>query len=99
MSLKIHMPLNHPRARFACATAIAMAGACFCADGQQTESIVVHATGFKLGQYSSAMDGARRIQLTLDPVDPAMPFSQSAIKQGTEAALLGPDPSKPYFTV
>ncbi len=89
----------HLRALSACVVAIAMADASLCAQGQKTESLVVHATGFKLGQYSFVTDGARQIQLTLDPVDPAMPFTQSAVKQGTETALLGPDPAKPYFTV
>src|ERR1700744_6150404 len=86
----------HLRAMSVCVAAISMAGVDFCAHGQKTgstnESIAVHASDFTLGQYSSAMDGARQLQLTLDPVGLAMPFGQSAIKQGTTAALLGPDP-------
>lgn len=46
------------------------------------------ATGFKV-RVESQMDGERL----------APPFNQSAIKQSTAAAALGPNPKVPYFTV
>jgi len=37
--------------------------------------------------------------LICDPPSKAVPFNQSALKQGTAPAMLGPDPKTPYFTV
>ncbi len=61
------------------------------------ETIPVHASGFLPG-LTEVNSGNNHIQLRLDESG-AMPFCQSAIKQGTEPAMIGPDPTIPYFTV
>jgi hypothetical protein len=72
----------------------------WCAYAQSNQPILVHATGFSLGNESSVIDGTNRLQLTLEPATPASPpFTQSAVKQASQASLLGPNPAKPYFTV
>jgi hypothetical protein len=70
---------------------------CLCADISAAETISVHAAGFSLGK-SEAGPGANRVTLQLDE-SASVPFCQSAIKQGTEEAMMGPDPNIPYFTV
>ncbi|HEU5396523.1 MAG TPA: hypothetical protein VFV81_05095 [Verrucomicrobiae bacterium] len=65
-----------------------------------TETVLVRASGFKLGAESSVTEGNRTIRLALDPTSPSpSPFVQSALKESTGPALLGPDPKVPYFTV
>ena len=49
----------------------------------------VEAAGFTFASPNLIPDTAER----------GLPFNQSSLKQGTEPALLGPDPAKPYFTV
>jgi hypothetical protein len=64
------------------------------------QKVLVRANGFELGAEKFVSDGTNRFELALDPSDRrAFPFTQSAIKQAVEPALLGPDPKKPYFTV
>jgi hypothetical protein len=69
----------------------------FGADIAGTETITVRAADFSLGT-SQVNAGTDPIRLQLDESG-AIPFNQSAIKQGTEPASLGPDPQLPYFTV
>ena len=67
-----------------------------CAQGDQ--KIRVRAAGFILGKEVSVADATNRFQLELENSG-AIPFTQSAVKQGTDAAKLGPNPKLPYFTV
>lgn len=79
-----------------------LAGWCFLPlpAGAAVIPVVVQAAGFGLGPESAATDGTNRLELTLDSTDaPALPFCQSAIKQGRAPARLGPDLNLPYFTV
>jgi len=62
------------------------------------EIIRVQAAGFAPGRYTSVKTPSNRLDFVLVNA-PIRPFTQSAIKQSTEPALLGPDPGKPYFTV
>jgi BNR repeat-like domain len=62
------------------------------------ETISVRAAGFLPGMTEISA-GADRIGLQLDESNQPLPYSQSAVKQGTAPALLGPDPNIPYFTV
>jgi BNR repeat-like domain/MORN repeat variant len=65
-----------------------------------TQTLMVRAAGFTLGEEKSVSAGTNRLELALDPQSPATPpFVQSAVKQSVEPALLGPDPKIPYFTV
>jgi hypothetical protein len=61
------------------------------------ETISVRAAGFTLGK-SDINTPTNQIALQLDNAS-RMPFCQSAIKQSSEQALLGPDPKVPYFMV
>src|SRR5262249_26289480 len=61
------------------------------------ETIPVCASGFSPGAME-VNSGNNHIQLRLDESG-TMPFSQSAVKQGMEPAIIGPDPKIPYFTV
>jgi len=61
------------------------------------ETISVRAAGFSLGKYEAG-SGTNQITLRLEESS-AMPYCQSAIKGGSQQALLGPDPKVPYFTV
>jgi hypothetical protein len=75
-----------------CALATARAG--------EAQTVFVRASGFVLGQAESAAEGTNRVKLALAPDSPARPpFCQSAVKQGTGPAGLGPNPKIPYFTV
>src|SRR5579864_3618088 len=66
--------------------------------GSDKETIMVRAAGFTLGQEKSVFDGTNRLELALDLSSPATPrFVQSAVKQSTDPARLGPDPRVPYF--
>jgi hypothetical protein len=58
----------------------------------------VEAAGFALGRHVSVADGTNRLEFAL--VNGSLrPFAQSAIKQDSAPALIGPNPAKPYFTV
>lgn len=64
------------------------------------ELIQIRAAGFKLGATSSVFDGTNHLILALDQAGEVRPpFSQSAVKQDSQPAQLGPNPKKPYFTV
>jgi len=69
----------------------------------QTDSAVellrVRAAGFTLATNHAVSDGATNIVLSLASEQVPLPFCQSAVKQSTAPALLGPDPKIPYFTV
>lgn len=63
-------------------------------------TIQVHAAGFQPGNCISATDSSNQFELRLDGPDVTpLPVVQSALKQGTAQALLGPNPALPYFTV
>lgn len=67
--------------------------------GAETNRLVqVRANGFMLGNEAVADDGASRFQFAVESSG-ALPFVQSAVKQGAEPARRGPDPKIPYFTV
>ena len=91
-------PHNHrlPRllvlATLAATTALAATGA------GTNQTLRIRAAGFVLGREISAADATNHFQLALENSG-AIPFTQSAIKQSTEAAQFGPDAKKPYFTV
>ena len=88
-------------ARFAVLTGLA-AALCFggMVRGQTNETVLVRAAGFALDGPIAVSDGTNRIQLALDPANAALPpFEQSAVKQSTGPASLGPDPARPYFHV
>ena len=64
------------------------------------QTLSVRASGFQLGSASSISSGTPPLQLALTPAPAsATPFCQSAVKQGSEVARLGPDAARPYFTV
>jgi len=78
--------------------------AVFCLSGPaQTNSAVellqIQAAGFTLATNHAVSDGANKIALSLAADAAPLPFCQSAVKQSTAPALLGPDPKIPYFTV
>jgi hypothetical protein len=53
-----------------------------------------------MGRENYFSDGTNRFELEFDRTNPVVrPFNQSAVKQGAEPALLGPDSKRPYFTV
>jgi hypothetical protein len=80
-------------------TFICVAVVAFCWVAQAADqNIRIHAAGFVAGQNLSANDGTNDIHFLLEDTG-AVPFTQSAIKQGSEAAKIGPDPKIPYFTV
>src|ERR1700722_4397160 len=65
-----------------------------------TATVTVRAFGFQAAQDFIPAGASNRTEIKLvDSSAVAPPFNQSAVKQGTEAALIGPDPAKPYFTV
>ena len=65
-----------------------------------TQTLRVRAAGFVLGTNHAVPTATNQLVLTIDaPASSAPPFSQSAMKQGTAPALLGPNPKQPYFTV
>ena len=64
----------------------------------ETLHLPVSAAGFTLGTQISANGESNRLELTLDRTV-ALPYGQSALKQGVALAAYGPDPAKPYFTV
>jgi hypothetical protein len=67
--------------------------------GPGVEWLQVRAAGFTLATNNAVSDGAMKIALSLASDQTQPPFCQSAVKQSTQPALLGPDPKIPYFTV
>lgn len=65
----------------------------------ETRIIPVQAAGFDLGREKSVFDGTNRWELALEQPVGRVPFNQLAVKQGTQPAMLGPDPKIPYFMV
>ena len=63
------------------------------------EWLRVRASGFSLATNDSISHGTTNFLLSLNPDKAPLPFCQSAVKQSTAPALLGPDPKIPYFTV
>ncbi len=65
------------------------------------QRVPVRAAGFAIGTPAAAGEGTNRVEIFAAPEDATLglPFNQSALKQGTAPALLGPDPKIPYFTV
>jgi len=61
--------------------------------------VTVRAAGFRLASPAPVGNAAAAVRLVLDPAAAALPFVQSAVKQSTEPARLGPDPKLPYFNV
>ena len=76
----------------------ALAVLCLSASAQ-TNFIRVEAAGFRVGVNNAVFDGSNRLELLLDETNLPMSFSQSAVKQSSAPALLGPNPKIPYFTV
>ncbi len=72
--------------------------AVFCPDCLADEMIQAKAAGFVTG-VATINAGTSIIKVQLDQADPALPFNQSAVKQSSEPAKLGPDPKSPFFTV
>jgi antitoxin component YwqK of YwqJK toxin-antitoxin module len=70
----------------------------FIAIGVQGETIRVRSAGFSLAPNHSVQTATNELTLALDRTD-VLPFNQSAVKQFTEPAKLGPDSKVPYFTV
>ncbi|MGH7952275.1 MAG: sialidase family protein, partial [Limisphaerales bacterium] len=62
-------------------------------------TIYVAASDFSLGANSTISAGKNKIILALDSSNLPQPFCQSAVKQSTAPALLGPNPKIPYFAV
>ena len=95
-------PATAPRFRLiVCATL--MAGACALAPPTSAAgdlAVLIRAAGFTVGAEQSVLDGTNRFQLALDRSNPvALPFNQSAVKQGAAPAQFGPNFKRPYFTV
>src|ERR1700734_826745 len=70
--------------------------AVFCPDCLPNELIQAKAGGFVTG-VTTINAGTSIIKVQLDQADPALPFNQSAVKQSSEPAKLGPDPKSPFF--
>lgn len=83
------------RFRLAACTAIC---ALVCPAPANAETINIRAAGFTV-DATVIGSGTNQIALRLDDSGRTLPFSQSAIKQSTGPALLGPDAKTPYFTV
>ena len=87
-----------PRSIVALASLLALVAGALAQPG--ANEIRVRASGFTLGNNRSFYDGTNQQVLVLDAAgSSALPFNQSAVKQSTESARLGPDPRTPYFTV
>jgi hypothetical protein len=63
-----------------------------------TKVIPIDAANFGPGANMTTSDGTNQFQFKIEAT-PAVPFNQSAIKQGTAPALLGPKSTVPFFTV
>jgi hypothetical protein len=73
--------------------------AVFCLSATAAEQrISIRAAGFALGKDVSTSDATNHFQLALENSG-AIQFTQSAVKQNSEAAKFGPDAKVPYFTV
>jgi hypothetical protein len=80
-------------------TFICAAMASFCLGAQAADlNVRIHAAAFTAGKNLSANDGTNDFHFILADTG-VVPFTQSAVKQGAEAAKLGPDLKIPYFTV
>lgn len=80
-------------------TVTAVIGGVLCCGHSRAETIRVQATGFTIGA-GEIKAGTNRVELQLNADHASQPpFCQSAVKQSTAPALLGPDPKTPYFTV
>ncbi len=77
--------------------AVAMAASCSFG-ANKNQMVRVRAGGFVLGEAVSAADATNHFQFALDN-SASIPFTQSAVKRGTEPAKLGSNPKTPYFTV
>ena len=99
------MHLNAAKAKLSRLTVVlttALAGFVFVqnAGAAVPQTILIRAVGFQLGKNISAADATNQFQLALDSANaPALPFNQSAVKQNSEVARLGPNLRLPYFTV
>ncbi len=62
------------------------------------QTLRIRTAAFVLGREISATDATNHFELALE-TSSVIPFTQSAVKQSTEAAQFGPDAMKPYFTV
>ena len=99
------MHLNPAKAKLSRLAVILTAGGVLLAGAASVPAAVqtvrTRAAGFQLGKEISTADGTNRFQLALVALDvaPMPPFNQSAVKQGSEPARLGPNPKLPYFTV
>ena len=84
----------HPLAQLAIAMVLSAPAAALA----ETNLIHITAANFTTGPNMSAFDGTNYLRFVIDPAT-AAPFCQSAVKQSTAPALLGPNPQVPYFTV
>lgn len=65
----------------------------------QTNRLVkIQAAGFTAGKEMSASDATNQFQFVIQNFS-GLPFTQSAVKQATDADKFGPAANKPYFTV
>lgn len=78
--------------------AVAIALAAQASAVAETNLIHVSAANFRPGPVTVTFDGTNYLQFVIDPA-PAVPFSQSAVRQDPAPARLGPSPKIPYFTV
>jgi BNR repeat-like domain len=67
--------------------------------GAGTEVLRIRAAGFKLATNHLVSESEKKIVFELNDTGAPAPYNQSALKQGTATALLGPNPKIPYFTV
>jgi hypothetical protein len=78
---------------------LATAAVALCGEAAETNQIIrIRAAGFVLGKEIAARDATNHFQFALENSG-AIPFTQSAVKQSSEPARLGPDSKQPYFTV
>lgn len=63
------------------------------------ETLRLVGAGFRIADPDQINVGGASTTVALDRSGLQRPFSQSAVKQGWEAAQLGPEASRPYFTV
>lgn len=92
------MRIHWFKPNLACLAVAAAAWLCLGAEPAEAETVAVQASGFSLGT-SEVQLGTNQVAIRLVQAGALPPFCQSAVKQGTEPALLGPNPKVPYFTV
>lgn len=63
------------------------------------DTLYIEAARFTAGTNMEAPSDSGTIIRFIINEKEQVPFAQSVVRQNTEQALLGPDPSKPYFTV